>query len=398
MNLKHSSGILPIGFQASGISAKIKKSGKKDLALFFSKVPCTASALFTANSIKAAPVLVSQRHLKSGAPQALIVNSGNANCMTGKKGQADAYAMAQAAANELFLNKKNVLVASTGIIGKFLPVDRIKKALPELKNRLSSKGLSDAAWAIMTTDTFPKEVCVRVKIGDKVVTLAGIAKGAGMIAPDLKSATMLAFIFTDARIEKKALDKFLKRAVEISFNAITIDGCMSTNDTVLVMANGQAGPMRISSASKEGRIFARALNALCLELAKSIVRDAEGATKFIEINVKGAAGDAQAKTLALGVANSNLFKCAMFGSDPNWGRIAAALGSAGPCLKWEKLDIAINKKTLFKNGNPVVLENKSFLKSRSVVVDIDLNSGGSQSTVYTSDLSYGYVRINADYN
>ncbi|MFH0877001.1 MAG: bifunctional glutamate N-acetyltransferase/amino-acid acetyltransferase ArgJ [Candidatus Omnitrophota bacterium] len=398
MRLTTNAGILPNGFQASGISAKIKKSGKKDLALFISGAPCVASVQFSANRIQAAPLGICRRHLKAGSVRAIIANSGNANCMTGHQGVKDAEEMTALLANAFSLKKEEVLVASTGIIGKPLPMGKIRIAVRPLVLGLSAKGVSAAAGAILTTDTFAKEVCAKIHLGNKTVTVTGVAKGAGMIAPTLKSATMLAFIFTDARISKPVLDKALGLATDDSFNAITIDGCMSTNDMVIAMANGLAKNKTIKAGSAEERIFAQVLKDVCLALAKMIVRDAEGATKFIEINIRSAENDTQAKALAFSVANSNLFKCAMFGQDPNWGRIAAALGSVSSGLKWERLDISLNSRFVFRKGRPVACRNRHFLKDRNIRVDIDLHAGKAAGTVYTSDLSYGYVRINADYN
>lgn len=405
MSLRFDSGILPLGFKACGIAAKIKKSGKKDLALFYSSRPCVAAGLFTSNRIQAAPLEISRAYLTKGRPQAVIVNSGNANCMTGKQGLFDAITTTQLVARSLSIDPGQVLVSSTGIIGKPLPMGKIRAAVPVLVEKLSYKGLSDAACAILTTDTFRKEVSKILKIGNRRVVISGVAKGAGMIAPQMKPclpagkhATMLAYIFTDASVTKDVLKKALKDAVSVSFNAITIDGCMSTNDTVIAMANGASDSLPIKRGTATEAVFCLALKEVCLALAKLIVRDAEGATKFIEIRVKGAATGPEAKDLAFSVANSNLFKCAMFGSDPNWGRIAAALGSIPSALKAEKLDINLNKKFVFKNGKPVPVKNNNFLRGSNVRVDIDMHGGKAEACVYTSDLSYGYVRINADYN
>ena len=398
MSLQFDSGILPLGFKASGVSAKIKKSGKKDLALFYSLRPCAAAGLFTSNRVKAAPLEISRRHLANGRIQAVIVNSGNANCMTGRQGLLDAITTTQLVARCLSIDPGQVLVSSTGIIGKPLPMKKIKAAVPILTKKLSFNGLSDAASAIMTTDTFRKEASKVFQIGNRRVIISGIAKGAGMIAPQMKHATMLAYIFTDASVTEQVLKKALKDAVDVSFNAITIDGCMSTNDTVIAMANGASCSALVKSGTVVEVAFRLAIKEVCLSLAKMIVRDAEGATKFIEIRVKGAVTEPEAKHLAFSVANSNLFKCAMFGSDPNWGRIAAALGSIPSALKAEKLDIKLNNKCVFKNGRPVPVKNNSFLRGTNVRVDIDLHGGRAESCVYTSDLSYGYVRINADYS
>ncbi|MDD5020154.1 MAG: bifunctional glutamate N-acetyltransferase/amino-acid acetyltransferase ArgJ [Candidatus Omnitrophica bacterium] len=398
MKLKISQTVLPLGFQASGVSAGIKRSGKADLALFVSEAPCATAAMMTTNAFKAAPLVVSIRHLSSGHPRALVANSGNANCMTGKQGLADALAMAACVAHGLEVVSGEVLVASTGIIGKPLPMEKIRAGVPEALAALSSKGLADAARAIMTTDTFPKVASVRAKIGGRVVTVSGVAKGAGMIAPKMKTATMLAFCFTDARIEQAALRQIAGQVFDASFNAITIDGCMSTNDMAVVMANGCAGNRAIKKGSPEAAAFSRLLRSICLSLARMIVEDAEGATKFIEVRIMGARTGALAKNLAFGVANSNLFKCAMFGSDPNWGRIAAALGSVDSRLQEPLLRIALNGTPVFKDGKPVAVKNRELLKGRHIVVDVAVGRGPGRATVYTSDLSYGYVRINADYN
>jgi glutamate N-acetyltransferase/amino-acid N-acetyltransferase len=398
MKLLFNSGILPLGFKAAGISAQIKKNGKKDVALFYSEAPCVASGMFTANKIKAAPVVISQKHLKSGLVHAVVANSGNANCMTGKKGIEDAQQTAQWVAEALRVRKTEVLVASTGIIGVPLPIGKIEEGIEHVVCELSSKGISSAASAIMTTDTFPKEVALKCKILNKEITISGVAKGAGMIAPNLKCATMFVFLFTDAAIAKAALEEALKEAAESTFNAITIDGCMSTNDTAFVLANGEAGNSLIQKGSKEARVFQKALTEICFCLATMLVKDAEGATKFIQINVQGAHDRVEAKRLAFSVANSNLFKCAMFGCDPNWGRIAAALGSVDSHLSGEKLNIVINKKAVFKDGKPCKVQDNKFLKDRPVVIDINLACGKGQYSVYTSDLSYDYVKINADYS
>ncbi len=402
MNLKPQRCALPSGFKASGISAHIKKSSKPDIALLYSERACVASGMFTENKVKAAPVEFCIDALRlSNKARAVVINSGNANCMTGLKGKKDAIATSKLVAKALGIAESEVLVSSTGIIGRLLPMEKIKAAIPALISGLSISSLKNAAEAIMTTDTFPKFVSRKVKIGAKTVTLSGIAKGAGMIAPNMKPfkhATMLAYILTDAAITAQATEKCLKAAVEPTFNAITIDGCMSTNDTVIIMANGAAGNKLIKTSGEDFEIFSSAVKSICLELAKLIVKDAEGATKFIEIEVGGAKNSVEAKHLAMSVAGSNLFKCAMFGSDPNWGRIAAALGSVPSSLDWQKMDIKLNGKPVFKKGRPVVVKDKGLLKGPVVKVKVSLNQGRHSACAYTSDLSYEYVRINAEYN
>lgn len=400
MNLRSQGVFLPSGFKASGIAAHIKKSAKLDLALFYSQEPCVASGVFTTNRVKAAPVKVCLQALKSHkAVRAIVVNSGNANCMTGAQGFRDAVRMTRLVAKELALGSGEVLVSSTGIIGKLMPMASIEASVGALVSALSHRGLKDAARAMMTTDTFPKIVTRKVRVNGKSVIFSGVTKGAGMIAPNMKHATMLAYVFTDVRITKRALDEALKECVEVSFNAITIDGCMSTNDTLLVLANGAAQNKMIDIASGNFEVFKATLREVCGGLARMIVRDAEGATKFIEISVQGARHGSEAKQLAFSVANSILFKCAMFGNNPNWGRIAAALGAIPSSLDWRKMDILLNGRFVFKAGQPVDGIGGDFLKKKKQVdVLIDLHQGKARGSVLTSDLSYEYVRINAEYN
>lgn len=374
----YENAILPDGFKASGISCGIKKSGKLDLALIYSSSPAKAAGLFTVNRIPAAPVILCKNLLgKKKTFRGIIVNSGNANSFTGKKGLADAYSTSTSAAGALGLKKGDILVSSTGIIGKALPLGKIKSALPLLVKGLSKKGIRHASRAIMTTDTFPKEVAVKFKIGKKVFTICGIAKGAGMIAPDM--ATLLVFILTDAGLPQPLLRKALQGAVEDSFNCITIDGCMSTNDSVLILANGASGDL----SAKPGSIgaFRNALGIVCLKLAKMIVKDAEGATKFIEIKVVGARNYLQAKKAALAIANSNLFKTALYGENPNFGRIVSAVGASGIDVSESDLKIRVSP-----------------LKGKDIKMAVSLGKGNSTITVYTSDLTPEYIKINAEYN
>jgi glutamate N-acetyltransferase/amino-acid N-acetyltransferase len=371
--------ILPKGFQANGLACGLKKSGKLDLALIYSQFPALASAKFTTNSIIAAPLTVSKEHLKSAKRfQAILANSGNANCFTGKSGIKDAQATAGYLAGELKIGKSSVLVNSTGIIGKRLDVAKIKQGLRKLVLGLSGSGIHKAKLAIMTTDTFAKEVSIDLRIGNKPVHICGIAKGAGMIAPNM--ATMLCFVMTDAAITQGALDKALGSAVDKSFNCISVDGCMSTNDTVLVLANAAAGNKVIAQGA-DLRHFSQALESLCLDLAKMVVTDAEGATKFIQIDVIQAKHIQEAKKIALSIANSVLFKTAVFGQNPNFGRIAAAVGASGFNIKEEQLKIKLGS-----------------LKGKQVKLTVSLSRGKAKCTVYTSDLTPEYVKINAQYN
>ncbi len=371
--------VLPLGFKASGISCGIKKSGKLDLALFYSDPPAKAACLFTTNKMPAAPVVLCRRSLKrNNLFKAIIANSGNANCFTGVEGLKDAQAIAGNLAKILSIKKESVLVASTGIIGRKLPVAKIESGITDLINELSHNGIDKAKKAIMTTDTFPKEVTVKLNIGGKIVTLCGVAKGAGMIAPNM--ATLLAFIFTDADLSKDLLNKLLKDAVDSSFNCVTVDGCMSTNDSVMLLANGKAKNAGINNG-KNLKLFKDALNTVCLELAKMIVRDAEGASKFIQIKVSKAKNPMQARKAALAIANSNLFKIAIYGEDPNFGRIIAAVGASGVDALERSLKIKVSP-----------------LKRQDIFVDVALGRGSSSATVYTSDLTPKYIKINAKYN
>ncbi|MBN1912966.1 MAG: bifunctional glutamate N-acetyltransferase/amino-acid acetyltransferase ArgJ [Candidatus Omnitrophica bacterium] len=374
--------VLPQGFKANGLACGIKRSGKLDLALFVSEVSAKVSCQFTSNKLQAAPIVLSRRYLKeSSIFRAVIVNSGNANCFNGEAGLRDAELVAQKTAEALKSHKKSVLVSSTGIIGRRLPVSKITASIPQLVNGLTLSGINKAKKAILTTDNFTKEFSVKFNIKGRPVTICGVSKGAGMIAPCLsRHATMLAFIFTDAAVSQAALNRALSVSVENSFNSITVDGCMSTNDMVVLMANG-VSKNKLIDKGKEMILFQKALDKVCLELAKSIVKDAEGATKFIEIRVEKARGRIQAKKAALAVANSNLFKAAMFGENPNFGRIAAAIGSSG--IEVKEKDIRIRVSPL----------DKKYIR-----VNISLNTGGAEALSYTSDLTPEYVRINAEYS
>ena len=376
---KNLKAILPKGFQANGLACGLKKSGKLDLALIYSQFPALVSAKFTTNSIIAAPLIVCKEHLKSSKIfQAVLVNSGNANCFTGKLGIKDAQNTAGYLARELKITANSVLVNSTGIIGKRLDVAKIKQAVGELVAGLSNSGIHKAKQAIMTTDTFAKEISVSLKMGAKPVQICGIAKGAGMIAPNM--ATMLCFIMTDALITQEALDRALGEAVDKSFNCISVDGCMSTNDTVLVLANGAAGNKVISKGA-DLRNFSQALEAVCLDLAKMVVTDAEGATKFIQIDVIQARHLQEAQKIALSIANSVLFKTAVFGQNPNFGRVVAAVGASGFKIKEEQLKIKLGS-----------------LKGKQVRLTVSLSRGKAKCTVFTSDLTPEYIKINAAYN
>ncbi|MDO8749131.1 MAG: bifunctional glutamate N-acetyltransferase/amino-acid acetyltransferase ArgJ [Candidatus Omnitrophota bacterium] len=366
------------GFRSQAIEAGIKKSSGLDLALIYSDVPASACGMFTKNKFAAAPVELCREYLKSKKAQAIIVNSGNANCYTGKPGMETAKNTTCLSAELLGIDKKMVLVASTGIIGRPLDFSKIKKALPSLVGSLDRSSGNKTAQAIMTTDTKPKALARELEIGGKKVTIGAIAKGAGMIAPDM--ATMLCFITTDVLIEYSALKEALKQAVEYSFNMITIDGCMSTNDSVIILANGLAENKKVCLGTRNFSKFKTALSEICLGLAKMIILDAEGASKFITIQVSGAKDNTQAKKAALAVANSNLFKTAVYGGGANWGRIVAAVGASG---------VEVREK--------IKIEGDSFRK-KDIIVKIDLRLGRGKAVVYTSDLTPEYIRINAKYN
>lgn len=368
------------GYRAHGMWSGIKRSKKKDLVLVVSDVPATTASVYTRNSVVAAPITVCRKHGRNGRAQAIIVNSGNANCFTGPQGYADAVTMTEASAAALGIKASDVLVASTGIIGKPMPIAKITAAIPELTAGLSRSGAQAFAQGILTTDLVIKERTVRLTLGGKPVTIGGCAKGSGMIAPNM--ATMLGFITTDAAISGKLLKQALKAANEESFNCITVDGCMSTNDMVTVLANGLAGNPRIDTPGKDYTAFCDALKDVCLDLAKKIVLDGEGATKFVTIHVKGTKTAQQAREIGLMIANSMLVKTAIYGSNPNWGRVAAAVGALGiKGISEEKLDISF-----------------SSFKKKDVSITTTLQLGRAEATVFTSDLTHEYIRINTEYN
>lgn len=386
-----------IGFQATGVAAGLKKNGRNDLGLIFSRVPATAAGVFTQNRVQAAPVVLDRERIKTGVCQAVLVNSGNANCCTGEQGMRDAREMARLAASALDIPEESVLVASTGVIGQLLPVDKIQKSLPSLVQSLRPDGFMMLAEAIMTTDTVPKVVSRKGTLDGKVFTVTGTAKGAGMIAPNM--ATMLCFVCTDVGATADQLHHCLYASVEQSFNRITIDGDTSTNDTALILANGLSGAIIQSPANLA--VFQDVLNDVLVTLAKMLVKDGEGATKLVEIRVRGAATDRDARKIAETVAGSSLVKTAIFGEDANWGRILAAAGRAGVAFEPERMDIFFNDVLMFSRGSgrgaAVEDEVTKVLKLSEFVITIDLHSGGCQTSVWTCDFSVEYVRINADY-
>ncbi len=387
------------GFSFSAVEAAIKKPGRKDLALIYSEVPAVAAAVFTTSTVKAAPVLVSSEHIASGFAQALIVNSGNANACTGEQGMKVALETVHSVASALGIDSTAVQVCSTGVIGVQMPVERVQAAIPALVNGLTDGTLDDIAQAIMTTDTFPKMEVISCQVNGVQYSVAGIAKGAGMIMPNM--ATMLSFIITDAAVEPAFLKQTFRSAVDNSFNAITVDGDTSTNDTCLILANGMAGNSLITDGTEEGNSFAIILNNVLLSLAKQIVKDGEGATKFIEIKVSGAKNDLDAKRAAMAIANSSLVKTAFFGQDANWGRIFAAVGYSGAEVDQSLLSLSFDDVCMARNGifagEDAEARGTEVLKQKDITVTVDLGIGIGAATVYTSDLTHEYVSINADY-
>ena len=386
----------PQGFRAAGISAGIKQSAL-DLALLVSDVPATAAAVFTTNLAQAAPVLVSREHLtrSHGVARAIVVNSGCANACTGDEGMQAAREMAGETARLVGCPVEQVLVASTGVIGVALPIAKIRAALPAAAGALSVDHGSAAARAIMTTDPFPKEAAVQIAIGGRTIDIGGMAKGSGMIEPMM--ATMLAFVTTDASVPRPLLDRALAEAVNDTFNAITVDGECSTNDSVMLLANGAAGATVDESSYAD---FVSGLRTVCRELALGIVRGGEGATKLITVRVTGAASAGEARRAAKAIANSPLVKTAIHGGDPNWGRLIAAAGRAGVAFDLSRATVAIGPTVLFEDGRPydeAAPRAAEYLRRTEIDVSVDLGAGSATSTVWTCDLSAEYVRINADY-
>ncbi len=368
-----------------------------DLALILSDLPAQTAGVFTTNSVKAAPVLLDIKRIKKGVSRGVIVNSGNANACTGARGYRVSERMATLVEKAIGSPKGSILVSSTGVIGVELPVDKVEKGVPALVEELSYGGFHNASAAIMTTDAFPKSSSLRAKINGKTVTVAGIAKGAGMICPNM--ATMLAFIATDADIKNPALSRALKSAADLSFNSIVVDNDTSTNDTVLVFANGLSGCGEIKTGTEAFNIFSKLLNEVCLKLAHMIVKDGEGATRFIEINITGAASVPDARKAARAVAESFLVKTAFFGGDPNWGRIMAAMGKSGIRMKERKVDISFNGVPVVRRGVDAGNETRAAaaIKVKEVAVQVKLNMGRSSTRLWTTDLSYDYVKINSSY-
>ncbi|OLE82762.1 MAG: bifunctional ornithine acetyltransferase/N-acetylglutamate synthase [Acidobacteria bacterium 13_1_20CM_2_65_9] len=388
------------GFRAAGVSCGIKavkSNGGLDLALLVSETPAGAAAVFTTNLAQAAPILVSLEHLKQsgGTARAIVVNSGCANACTGDEGMQVARDMATETARLVNCPVEQVLVASTGVIGVALPIDKVRRGLPAALAALAAEQGWAAARAIMTTDPFPKEAATRVTIDGRDVAIGGMAKGSGMIEPIL--ATMLGFVTTDAAMPQPLLDRALRAAVDDTFNAITVDGECSTNDCVMLLANGASG---VEIDDNTYPAFVGGLRDVCRELALGIVRGGEGATKLITVTVTGAATRSDARRAAKAIANSPLVKTAIHGGDPNWGRLIAVAGRAGVAFQLSRAAVVIGSIVLFKNGRPhdeAAPDAAAYLQGKDIDVSVDLGAGQASSTVWTCDLSAEYVRINADY-
>lgn len=387
------------GFLAGTAMATIKKKNRLDIAVIYSTVPAAAAGIFTLNRIKAAPVVLSMERLAgSGRAQAIVVNSGNANACCGEQGMLDALAMAAETAGALGIPEEYVLVASTGVIGVKMPMERVLPGIRAAAGALAAGGGKDAARAIMTTDTYPKEEAVRLELGGKKVTIGGMAKGSGMIHPNM--ATMLCFLTTDAAVSPSCLKQALRYAAGRSFNMVTVDGDTSTNDMAVIMANGLAGNREIDGEGRDFAVFREALVEVCTKLAVDIARDGEGATKLIEVEVRNAATREDARLAARAVAGSNLVKAAVFGRDANWGRVVCAAGYSGARFDPEKVDVYLGDEQVAKDGGALEFSEERALEilSRDLVkITLDFKDGSCSATAWGCDLTYDYVRINADY-
>ena len=390
----------PQGFLAAGVKAGIKASGNHDVAVIYSTVPAATGAVFTQNKMCAAPVLVSRKVAAKSYVQAIVVNSGCANACTGEQGLKDAEVMQAQTAELLGVENDAVYVCSTGVIGHFMPMEKLAKGIADAVDAMDETGGESCAMAIQTTDTFIKHAAYEFELGGKTVKIAGIAKGAGMIHPNM--ATMLTFLTTDAAVAPDVLKRAVKAAADKSFNMVVVDGDTSTNDSMIVLANGLAeNEIIVSEEHPDYPAFFEALLACAQELAKMIARDGEGATKFLEVNVAGAATWAEAKTAAMAIAKSPLVKTAFFGKDPNWGRIVCAAGYSGAQMEPDKVNLEIGGVRLVENGMNcnVPLESlKDIMEQHDISMKIDLGAGKEEATVWTCDFSYEYVKINGEYH
>ena len=389
----------PRGFKAAGVKAGIKKSGNLDLALIYTEKEAAVAGVFTKNAVAAAPVIVSREVVKGGKAHAIVANAGCANACTGETGLANARKMAALAAAEVGCAPDEVLVGSTGIIGVNLPMDKLEAGIKAAAAELSEDGSKNAGNAIITTDTYSKAGSCEVEIGGKAVRFGVIAKGSGMIQPNM--ATMLCYITTDANISSRLMQKALSDIVEVSFNMISVDGDMSTNDTVLVLANGESGAPEITEGSPEYDKFYATLKEICQELSKRIAADGEGATKFLTINVSGTKTFEDAKTVAMSIAKSPLVKTAFFGEDPNWGRVICAVGYAGIPMVPEKTVIRFGGIPVYANGLGAEFKEEDIHKvmaEHDIVIDVEMGMGDAKATVWSCDFSYEYVKINGEYH
>lgn len=392
--------ITPKGFSAGGLHCGLKKTERHDIGAIRCDVPAVAAAVYTTNVFQAAPLKVTRESLQNGVLQAVVVNSGNANACTGQQGEDDAYAMRAEAAQQLGVAVQDVAVASTGVIGELLKMDRVMAGIAGLPQRITpeSSGAEDFSQAILTTDLVKKEACVSVAVNGKEVTIAGAAKGSGMIHPNM--ATMLAFMTTDAVIEADVLQRLLRQTTDKTFNMITVDGDTSTNDMLITMASGLAGNEALNPSHPDWEAFAEGFNHVCQVLAKAIARDGEGATKLVEVSVNGAVSDVSAQAIAKTVIGSSLVKSAVFGADANWGRIIAAVGRAGEPVNPDTVDIHIGDISVLEGSRPVAFDEDEalkYLKGDTVRIIVDLHHGEGKATAWGCDLTYDYVRINAAY-
>ena len=389
----------PKGFRATGIYSGIKKVEKLDLGIIVSDVPAVAAAVYTTNLFQAAPLQATREALsKEGKLQAVVVNSGNANACTGEKGLDDAYSMQLAVEDAFNIQAHLVGVASTGVIGQLMPMGPVKEGISRLPKALADATGDYFSQAIMTTDLVEKKVCVEIEMDGKTVTIAGTAKGSGMIHPNM--ATMLAFITTDANLDHDYLQHILKGTTNETFNMITVDGDTSTNDMVVVLANGYANNECITHTHSQAGEFYEAFHYVMQELAKKIARDGEGATKLLEVEVKGSPTLEAARQVAKTVIGSNLVKTAVYGADANWGRIICAVGYSGAMIKPDRIDVAIGSIAVVKKGFPVEFSEEealAYLQGEHVLVSIDLNDGVEQAKAWGCDLTYDYIKINASY-
>lgn len=405
MNIKYIDGgvTAPNGFLASGIYCGLKKSNlQKDLALIYSEVPAIAAGMYTKNKVKGAPIYITKEHLTNKKAQAIIINSGNANTCNGDDGLHKAEKMTSLQAKELKLKADDVLVASTGVIGVPLNIDAIKDGIPLLTEKLSKEGFDDASSAIMTTDTFKKQLALEFYIGDKKVTIGSMAKGSGMIEPNM--GTMLSFLTTDLSISPELLDEALKSSVTVTYNRVSVDGDTSTNDMILILANGLAENPTITEKDEDYDAFLKALTELNTIMAKNIAKDGEGATKLLECQIIGASTEEDAVVLGKSVINSSLVKTAMFGSDANWGRILCALGYTKIDFDPEKVDVSFESPAgsikVCEAGSSLPFDEdkaKEVLSENEIIIKVNLFLGDYSAYVWGCDLSYEYVKINGDY-